>query len=191
MILSKHIALAIACCLPGMVLAQEGTTVLGQLIGGKIPAPRICTMAEVGIENPKSVCWLGKPFVAKDGSRMGHLQLTNQDKMPKWAAFASFSVHVSKASVLEKLTVTVKVDSSATKHEIATSITSRFGQPVVTTLNRSDMALADWTAHGIGVHLECVLDRCIASFSSADAMAKQAREHAELALKEAARPVAP
>lgn len=167
--------------------AADQVTVLGVPLGGKItPALKVCPF---DTDDSKSICWVGKPFVSKDGTRLGTVHLPNPNSRAEWAAYAGFNIFMAKDGTIDLLKVTVR-DVRA-KNVIAESISSRFGLPQTTTLQRDDLAEARWRGEGIEVRQVCIPSFCEVRFMSAAALRNEAQEKEAAARVKMARPVAP
>ena len=139
--------------------------------------------------NNKALCWISKPFVAKDGGKLGRVNLPSPDKLPEWAAYASFTASIAKNGVLTE--ISVQVDDGREKMAIADSIGKRFGLPISTTLQRTDLAKAEWSGEGIGVFQSCTSRSCSVRFMSSIALKEMADANAQARSVKAARPASP
>lgn len=174
----------------GAVFAAESVvTVFGLPLGGKMPPLKICTIDEISALKIKNHCWISKPFTAKDGSKLGTLNMADSDALPEWAAYASFSASLSPTGALERLNV--EAPGTNKKQAIASSISKRFGLPISTTLPRSDLAEARWISQGIEINQLCIRDQCQVSFSSSSSAKKMADAQAEENRINKARPASP
>ena len=159
-------------------------------LGGKLkPSPKDCTVENITTNNNKALCWISKPFTAKDGSKLGSVLLPSPDSLPEWAAYAGFRASVSRDGRLTE--IIVKVEDGAKKMEIASSIGKRFGLPVSTTLPRTDFAKAEWSGEGIGVFQTCTARTCEVRFLSPEALRELSQRQETAERVKAARPASP
>ena len=182
--------MAVALFTVGTAYAADSVVpVFGLPLGGKMPRTKICTVDEISAHKRKAHCWVDKPFVAKDGGKLGSLNMADPDALPSWAVHASFSVSLSPTGTVER--VRVESRGSDDKQAIASSISQRFGLPVSTTLPRTDLAEATWLSQGIGIFQRCVRERCEVNFLSAAELAEQRRTADKAKEVDARRPATP
>lgn len=180
----KYVATLLLLC--SHAFAADPVLIFGLPLGGIWDQkPKICPW---DTDKATSFCWIGKPFVAKDGTRLGSIHFPKKELLPKWAAYSLIEIHLSKTGVIDQIGVNTL--NSDEKNIIAQSISARFGLPKNSSLNRTDLALADWSSQGAHIHMMCV-DKCMVGFRSSDAQKKHEKYIAESLKKEAARPVAP
>jgi len=191
----RRYLMMVAVCLVGLspVLAADSpVAVFGYPVGGRLSAPmRVCTIDEL-TTNHKSLCWVDKPFVSSDGSKMGTVDLPNPDSLPAWAAYASFRMQFDKSGLLEVITVRDQEgDIYLSAQQISKSIISRFGQPTSADLRRGRKPqVAVWTRNDIHIVMQCY-SNCEVKFWSPAAQAKYDKEMAERTKVEKARPQSP
>lgn len=185
--------IALLACLLSISLASmaaEPITIFGLPLGGKLKTmPKVCPFSKIGDHNYRVLCWVDSPFIYKPtGSRLGTLQLPNEDELPKWAAYASFEATVSKEGNLDIL----KVKSSNGKSfgDIENSIHARFGP--ATKISKTAYSSATWDRPEIWIDVLCDnKELCMVEFKSPIAKADYDKEMAERAKKEARRAVSP
>lgn len=181
--------LAAAVCVVTQA-SETGTLIFNLPLGGQLkPTPRECTVENITTNNNKALCWVGKPYIAKDGSKLGSVNLPAPDSLPEWAAYAGFSASVSKAGQLTE--ITVKVEDGNKKMVIANSINKRFGLPISTTLPRTDLAKAEWSGEGIGIFQTCTARTCEVRFLSSEALREMSIQKNNAQRVKAARPDSP
>jgi hypothetical protein len=154
---------ALACwCAPCLAV-----TVLGVPIGETLQLQG-CPAKK---ETSKQMCWIGRPTVARDGTKVGKLHLPAQESMPAWAANQSFMVALGKDGTVEEL----KLPNVAARDRpaIVRSISGRFGTP----RNAGDdgsTAWAGWAADGVHIKVACQDERCVFTVrtSAAEAAAR-------------------
>lgn len=172
--------------------APKGVLVFGLPIGGVLkPGPKVCTTAEITSITGRSMCWLVKPTTNKDGSKLGILHMPDPDSRPEWAASAQFNAIVSKAGTLDWLNVVVK--DGANKHQIADSISKRFGYPVQAPLPQN-FIYATWHKEGLQIDQVCDYRQCTVKFGpepTAEEKAKADAAYEEAARRRANRPISP
>lgn len=167
------------------VRADQTIKVLGLELGGKISQPiNICPADR---DKAKSICWVEKPFKAKDGDLMGSVRLPNPDSRPLWAAYAIYKFHLAKDGTLKSLTVRSVVDSQ--KPEILQSLKTRFGEPNSAEQHESGF-LARWDKPDIYIQLICT-PICEVGFRSVAYHAEMLANMSAQKKIEAARPVTP
>lgn len=167
--------------------AASAVTVLGLPLGEKISPPvRLCP---ANTDNAKNICWVGWPYLSKDGSRLGTVHLPNPDTRPEWAAYAMFKAYVGQDGVL--LELEVSTFGAKDKNEIASSISSRFGLPIESTLSRSDVSWAKWVNKDIYINMACTLEKCWVEFKSPRAQAERDKQAADARARTEKRPISP
>ena len=159
-------------------------TILGQPLGGTLKVTGNCPNPG---SPPRVACWVSKPYVSKDGARLGYVDLPAPDSRPDWAAYAMFKVWLSKSSQLERLQVeTVGKDSA---DSITSSINSRFGLPTAITRLPEGIYAADWMQRDVVIKQLCSRTTgCKVEFITPESWAAQ---QAEVEARKAKRPVAP
>lgn len=177
----------LAACLSLACSGASAITVLGQPLGERMPvAIRLCPPSD---DQGKTVCWIGPPYVAKDGSRLGAVRLPGPNSRPAWAAYALFRAHLAKDGTLLRLSV--ESSESIDRKDIVTSISSRFGAPSDSALGPIEGAAATWAQKEVHIRMLCSRERCTTTFSSPQAKAEDEREQARRRATELGRPVAP
>lgn len=166
--------------------AEVVVPVFGLPLGGNISTNmKTCPS---NTDKAKNVCWIGKPFVSKDGEKLGSVHLPNPDSRPDWTAHAMFEMQTGRNGELQQLKVTTFEGKA--KHVIANSITSRFGLPTESTLPREATSSASWARPDIFINLLCG-EQCYVSFVSAKAHSEREQRLAENRRKQASRPKSP
>jgi hypothetical protein len=120
-------------------------------------------------------CWLGEPFVAGSGSKLGHVWLPDASVRPAWAEHATFKLTVDKLNRVQEIQVKTVTDLG--RFEVAESISARFGMPARNNLSAFDIRSASWRSAEGTVEMLCK-DSCWITFRT---LAKQAALDAELA----------
>jgi hypothetical protein len=140
---------ALACwCAPSLAV-----TVLGVPVGEKLQ-PQACPAKK---ESATQICWVGRPAVAKDGSRRGALYVPVQESRPAWAANQSFMVILAKDGTLEELKLPNV--GARDRSAVVRTISGRFGTPR-TAGDEGSKAWAGWAAEGVHIKLTCQDERC-------------------------------
>jgi len=141
---------ALACwCAPCLAV-----TVLGVPMGEKLQPPACPSKKEPAAQ----ICWVGRPAVARDGSRLGMVRLPGPEGRPAWAANQPFMVTLAKDGTVEEL----KLPNVAAHDRLAVvrSISARFGTPR-TAGDEGSAAWAGWAADGVHIKLACQEGRCL------------------------------
>jgi hypothetical protein len=177
----------VAAMLASWGVSAEVVTVLGVPLEqpGKIPG--LCSPAED--RTPKAMCWVSKPYVSKDGTRLGMVRLPNPSSRPEWATYATFDVLMGKSGTIRQIKATVA--GTDDKHKIAQSISSRFGLPVWTSLAGPEPSGATWEHRDVFTRLICGNGNCYAEFHSAKLEAEIREEKRKREASAAAKPIAP
>lgn len=176
----------------GMIAGQSAhaseASIFGYLLGGKIsPAVKSCPSSSYPNKS-KVICWIDKPFVAKDGSRFGAVQLPNSDSRPQWAVHVMFDAEISASGFLEALKVST-IDGLTDKVEIEKSIASRFSSPKISTIMMRGATSATWDTNEAYIHMLCKDDRwCKVEFRSPSSQIERLKEQAAQKLIESKRP---
>ena len=166
--------------------AAEPVLVIGVPIGGvltkKIP---VCPS---NTDLSRDICWVGKPFVAKDGERLGTVHLPRPESLPAWAAYASFELTIAKDGQVRKIRVTAQPERE--RSAIFQSISARFGTPLVNKPNDGEYYSVAWDRPDIFIDLLCAA-KCYVSFQSRIDKDELLKELAERKKVDNARPVSP
>lgn len=168
----------------GSAAAADPFTVFGLPLGSKVAQLPICPF---NTDLAKTNCWVGKPFVTREGGRMGMVHLAKKDKLPSWAEHSSFNFTVTKGLVLEDITVETR--DASRLNEIVQSIGARFGAPQQTSM-KPGQGVATWSAPEVRIRMQCDT-KCWVSFLTPDAQAKSDKEIEASKAANAARPVSP
>jgi hypothetical protein len=180
----KYLATLLLLC--SHAFAADPVLIFGLPLGGVWAAnPKICPF---NTDNARQFCWVGKPFLPKDGGKYGTIHFPNTDALPEWAAYASFTLSLTKSRVIES--VSVETIDARDKNNIAKSISTRFGAPKSQSLNRTDLAIADWVAAGVSVNLMCA-DKCQIIFRSTEAQIQHEKYINDGKKRDANRPLTP
>ena len=167
-------------------------TVLGLPLGGPLkPSPRVCKTEEITAYHAKAICWLSQPVVGKDGSRAGLVLLPYPESRPEWAAYAEVYAVLSQAGNLEWLSLTLK--NQPDKHQIADSISKRFGAPSQAPL-APNFIYATWRQEGLQIDQACDHRLCTVKFRlepTAEERAKANAAYEETLRRKAQRPLSP
>ena len=140
----------LACwCAPGLAV-----TIFGVPIGEKLQ-PQACPPKK---ETARQMCWVGRPAVARDGSKLGTLHLPAHEGKPSWAGNQPFMVTLSKDGTVEEL----KLPNVPARERPAVirSISGRFGTPR-NAGEQGSTAWAGWAADGVHIKLACQDERCL------------------------------
>lgn len=166
--------------------AQEPVAIFGLPLGGKLKAmPKACP---ANFEKTREVCWLGKPFVASGGDRLGSVYLPGSDGRPAWAAYAGFEFIVSKDGVLDKIKAETYDDSA--KQDIISSISARFGPPTDRSSLPDGSLIAKWSRPEIHIKVTCA-NKCWVEFESPKSRTDLEKDMAARKAVEMARPKSP
>lgn len=170
--------------------ASEPTIVFGLPIGGKLADPvRACSYTATGRTAVMPTCWIYSTS-GGSASKRGQLHVHGQDKMPSWAAAASFDAVITRDGTLSEITVVSKPPSDATK--IMESISARFGRPSHTDLHDPTKWAALWDTPTIRISLICnASDSCHTRLVSHEVAAAELKRVIERAKIDAARPISP
>jgi hypothetical protein len=117
-------------------------------------APQACPPKK---ESAQQMCWVGRPSVARDGSKTGRLYLPRPESRPKWAASQAFTGSVSKDGTIEELKL-AKVPARE-RSAIIIYISEQFGIPRAAA-DQGSTAWARWTDKGVHVNLDCEEELC-------------------------------
>lgn len=180
--LLSSIALAIAST--ASAATTEPIIVFGVPIGGALKTiPKLCPF---DTDKAKTPCWVDRPYQHRDGSQAGALHLPNAENRPKWAAYATFEVQITRQGVVDKLSA--KVHSTRNLTEIQESIVGRFG-PSTTSTNSPKVISQTWARPDVHVKLLCSPgDFCAVELSSLAYRARYEREMEQRRATDAARP---
>lgn len=150
------------------VAQAEPVKVFGVPLGGSPAKPlKICPQDR---DSP-DICWVGKPFVSKDGSRLGTISMPTKN-VPEWAAYNEFKLDLSRKGTIEA--IEVRIADRCDINTIAASIATRFGQPTKNTLQPEEIfKTATWELKDIFIHLTLANTRCSASFRTPEDIAAQ------------------
>jgi len=130
--------------------------VLGVPIGETLNySPQACPPKK---ESAQQICWVGRPSVARDGSKTGRLYLPRPESRPKWAATQTFTGSVSKDGTIEELKL-AKVPARE-RSAIIIFISEQFGIPRAAG-DEGSKAWARWTNKGVHVNLDCEEELCL------------------------------
>jgi len=161
-----------------------GETVLGVPFGEKLSVAQ----CPVNTDDAESPCWVGKPFIAKDGTRTGYVHLPFPDRRPAWAAYGLFQLHIDKADRVQE--VKANIFKASARLQIAESISARFGTPKEIQLNKPDAGWASWKTDSAYIEMRCTSE-CWVEFRTPSAQARHELELAQRAKIDRARPVSP
>lgn len=184
--MKRRLVLVAAVLLSAGVHAADPVTVFGLPIGGKIKKP--IPVCPFNTDTTKELCWVGKPFVAKNGSRLGTLHMPSPALLPDWAAYASFEIGMTKGGELRHVDVTT--NRNPDMRAIMESVSSRFGRPTSAKVFSPEYSNWSWDVADLFIHLEC-LHKCTASFRSPDERDERRKQHAEWQRVQDARPASP
>lgn len=174
-------AAAMALC-AGTSVAGAPVKVLGIEMAGA-PLPKLPRCVGEIPRKVKAICASSAPFVASDGSSLVDVDLPGASERPSWSEFALFKLNLDKSRRVQ--VIAVDVMSDLVKHDIAKSVSDRFGPPIQTDLTRNDVVnTAEWLTPDVHVWLACrtIPQRiCTVRFESRDSFdaAARAREDRE------------
>lgn len=179
--------LAIALPLATTAAGAEVVQVFGLPLGGRPhPAIKVCTFNEIGSD--KVLCLVSKPFVSKDGGKLGTLNIP-EFKLPEWASYSSAKISLEKNGTISGIFFDTK---NAHLADILASIEERFGQPTTSKLTGTRIPMATWELENIFIHASQYDDKCCeVSFRTPEDIAKQRAYWAEQDKKEKSRPRTP
>lgn len=145
---------------------SEPVKVFGMPLGGLPAVPlKICPQ---GQKSP-NICWVDKPFVSTDGSRLGTISMPSKN-VPEWAAYNEFRLMLSRKGTIES--IEVRIADRCDINTIASSIATRFGQPTQNSMQLQEVfKTANWELPEIFIHLEVAGPNCFASFQTPEARA--------------------
>lgn len=151
----KRLICALFLSVCTVVFAGEPVSMFGLPLGGRLDAmPKVCRSL-VGV--PSSICWVGKPSVAKDGSRLGRALVPGIDTMPKWASSGTFRLTVLRSNVLDQ--VDVSIDGVLLGPEIVESTSRRFGKPTQLSVVATG-SVARWDVGDAHIEMICFRTGC-------------------------------
>lgn len=188
--------LFLPCC-AALVLLGTSTpcaahmTVFGLPLGGKLaPALAVCPR---DLDKAQALCWVERPVLTKEGHRVGTVHMPQADRIPLWAANASFEFTLLKNGVLDEISVST-VDAQD-RLAIAKSIAARFGAPTYGSQAQAGGPTATWPRPDIHIEVQCG-QRCRVDFRSPGAQARRDRPPstdvpARRPASDAARPLSP
>ncbi len=188
-------AVAVSVLMALNAQAGESISVFGLPLGGQLkPQPKICPHNWLKAKSP---CWLtGLGRVYKSSDRMGVLHMPNPDALPRWAAYAQFTLVLDKDGELK--IVSVATHTIDDEDNIAKSIISRFGSPTATETAQHRFSSRIWNLQRIYIKMLCAYrsslsdrDYCEVRFSSPRAKAELDRLSAEALKRESTRPASP
>lgn len=143
--------------------------VLGMPVGEQLaPEPQACPSKK---ESARQMCWVGRPSVARDGTKLGMIHLPRTDSRPAWAGNLPVMVTLSKDGTLEELKLSNV--PARERSAIVRSISTQFGTP----RNAGDQgstAWAGWAGKGVHVKMTCQEERCLLTVrtNAAEALAR-------------------
>lgn len=174
----------------GATVSAAPISVLGLTLGGPIkPSARPCIPANGGTEG-KLLCWVDRPDVRSDGSKVGMLHVPGSDTRPKWAAHVTFDAQVSRAGTLDILKI--RTFGAKDGQDILASISSRFGTPFEHLPETQQFTRAKWRSPDAFIDMICKSSEgCMVEFRSAEEHTRLERELTARKAKDSARPIAP
>lgn len=166
--------------------AAPVTAVLGVPVGGKLSAtPKTCANTSAGGVDVGAICWVSQP--QKYGKwKSGMVAIPGADKRPRWAAYATFDMRLSRDGTVESLKA--KTHSAYDAPEIVRSISSRFGAP---NESRAAPMSATWVRPDIYINMLCSTEWCMVEFMSAASYGEWQADLVERRKVDAARSIAP
>lgn len=164
---------------------QDSNLLLGVPFGGRLQLSRCPPNAE----SSARPCWIDRPFLYKPtGANSGYVHLPGSDARPKWAAHAMFQLTLDKTGTVQE--VKVNTFDAKERHQIADSISRRFGTPIENNLFREDISWASWRSAEGSVALRCQRE-CWVEFRTPAAQEALGAELTARAKKDVARPSTP
>jgi hypothetical protein len=134
--------------------------VFGIPLGGVPSKPvKVCNS---DIDKRPDLCWIVKPKLDKSGSSSAGVSIPEKD-LPDWAAYRTFSMVVDRQGAVDSLSADLREKCDV--HQIASSISARFGKPVDDRLNNLLM-VAEWVTPDIRIHLLSTGKTCTLSVST-------------------------
>ena len=187
LVISAHL---VALWLHTTAYASEPLSILSLPLGGKLAkTPRECSFHEIG-GDPKELCWVAPPYIHKDGSRSGSVEVPNRQGRPAWAENVIFKIDISKDRTVNK--IAVRTVDSLRKVEIEKSISLRFGYPTEPRYTGPNSYSANWNLPDIHIRMLCSDPAfCNIEFSSPAQNEALQRELAARAKAAASRPITP
>lgn len=170
-----------------MPAQAEIVQIFGLPLGGKPhPAIKICKLDEIGSE--KALCLVSKPFVSKDGSKLGVLSIPEKN-LPRWAAHSSPEISLEKDGTISAIAFSTK---NSELSNIVSSISLRFGSPSGSNSIGTRIPSVSWQLDNIFIHVTQWGERCCdVDFRTPGDIAKQKAYWAEHNKNEASRPRSP
>lgn len=183
----RTLALVILSLVLGTSCA-ETVPIFGLPLGGKPVKPiPVCKFDDVG--SSTKLCFLDKPFVAKDGRRLGSLNVPDKN-LPAWARFSTYALSSEKDGRINSISTTT--DTPHKFDEIKDSISLRFGAPTSVRETGTLIPMASWELRDILIHITQYGEKCCEiSFRTPDDMARQKAYWAERDKEEKSRPLTP
>lgn len=104
----------------------NGVPVFGLPLGGKLEAAVPVCPADTSKQ--MKLCWVGKPYRAKDGSLLGSIRI-EEKSLPLWAEYEIPRATISKDRILQYIEFPLSRRLYENKGKIVDSVSSRFGKP--------------------------------------------------------------
>lgn len=184
---ARATALLLTALITCSAFAYEAVTVFGLPLAGKFEKkPNICPLNSA---KSKTICWIVKPYVGKDGVRIGDVHLPDPDSRPAWAAYRIFHIRIENDGELSE--IEFETDDSELRQVIERSISYRFGPPKDNSLSAPGTGSASWQLNDIFIRQMCSTEICIVSFRSRRLQNEVERQIADRKKKEALRPISP
>lgn len=186
--MSKRAARTIAALglsLLSCIAHSEPVKIFGVPLGAA-PAKPLKICPETTHSATPTLCWGDKPFVTKDGYRLGHVSIPGKD-LPEWAAYNIIQMGMTSKGIIDSLEVQIR--DRCDINSIASSIAARFGQPTDNRLQPQEiLKTAEWELRDIFIRIQVTGPNCSASFMTPEAIAAH---RAYLESKRVNRPATP
>lgn len=178
---------AFMLCFCANITSAQTVTMFGLPLGGKlVTEPKICL---VDASKTKTLCWIDRPFKAKDGSRQGGVAIPEVG-LPSWAMYQNPEISLSNRGELQSIRFSSET-LLRVQSDIQASISSRFGKPSVFS-QIIDLTNLRWYATGVEVRMACTPNQlCIVEFLSATEIAEREKLLTTRKAQDAARPKSP
>jgi len=148
---------------------SEVVKVFGLPLGGPPAKPlKICPE---NFDDRTNLCWVDKPFVSKDGSRLGYVSMQEKD-LPDWVAYKMIQMQLTPKGTIASLTAELRKDCDINK--VASSVAARFGKPTEDHLQPQEiLKTATWELKDIFIHMTLAGSHCSVSFRTPEDIAAQ------------------
>lgn len=162
---------------------------LGLELGVDRPGFPMCSTADSDARPRKRLCWISKPFVAKNGDKLGSAYIPNE-AVPAWATYALYNLHVNRKNAIRGIEADLATacDGRALG-EVVDSISARFGRS--TDSRTPEPLLMRWESSDGYVQLFANQSRCKITYRSPELQAEVKRQIAEREKDKTSRPTAP